>query len=58
MQSFINVFIYVFFFQDRESFSRMLEDTENWLYDEGEDQNKQVYLDKLADMKVGTKRIL
>ena len=32
----------------------MLEDTENWLYEEGEDQNKQVYVDKLAELKVST----
>lgn len=30
----------------------MLEDTENWLYEEGEDQDKQVYVDKLEDLKV------
>ena len=33
---------------------RLLEDTENWLYEEGEDQNKQVYIDKLAELKVST----
>lgn len=27
-------------------------DTEDWLYDEGEDQSKQVYIDKLAQLKV------
>jgi len=36
---------------DRDSFSLKLEDTENWLYEEGEDQQKQVYIDKLADLK-------
>ncbi|XP_063046115.1 heat shock 70 kDa protein 4b [Engraulis encrasicolus] len=36
---------------DRDSFSLKLEDTENWLYEEGEDQPKQVYIDKLADLK-------
>lgn len=30
----------------------MLEDTENWLYEEGEDQPKQVYVDKLEELKV------
>lgn len=35
----------------RENFSKLLGDTEDWLYDEGEDQNKQVYLDKLAELK-------
>lgn len=30
----------------------ILEDTENWLYEEGEDQPKQVYVDKLQELKV------
>ena len=30
----------------------MLEDTENWLYEEGEDQPKQIYVDKLDELKV------
>ena len=38
--------------EDREKFSRMLEDTENWLYEDGEDCQKQIYLDRLADLKV------
>ena len=33
-------------------FSLKLEDTENWLYEDGEDQRKQIYVDKLADLKV------
>ncbi|KAG7161728.1 97 kDa heat shock protein-like [Homarus americanus] len=36
---------------DREKLSRLLEDTENWLYEEGEDCKKQVYLDKLVELK-------
>lgn len=32
--------------------SLKLEDTENWLYEEGEDQPKQVYIDKLGELKV------
>uniref|UniRef100_A0A4W5NFA8 Heat shock protein 4a n=1 Tax=Hucho hucho TaxID=62062 RepID=A0A4W5NFA8_9TELE len=36
---------------DRDTFSLRLEDTENWLYDDGEDQQKQVYIDKLAELK-------
>uniref|UniRef100_A0A3B5A6D6 Heat shock 70 kDa protein 4-like n=1 Tax=Stegastes partitus TaxID=144197 RepID=A0A3B5A6D6_9TELE len=36
---------------DRDSFSLKLEDTENWLYEDGEDQQKQVYIDKLAELK-------
>uniref|UniRef100_A0A672GJK5 Heat shock 70 kDa protein 4-like n=1 Tax=Salarias fasciatus TaxID=181472 RepID=A0A672GJK5_SALFA len=37
--------------EDRDSFSLKLEDTENWLYEDGEDQQKQVYIDKLAELK-------
>uniref|UniRef100_A0A672QVT9 Heat shock protein 4a n=1 Tax=Sinocyclocheilus grahami TaxID=75366 RepID=A0A672QVT9_SINGR len=37
--------------EDRDSFSLKLEDTENWLYEEGEDQQKQVYIDKLVELK-------
>lgn len=37
---------------DREKLSRKLEDTENWLYEEGEDCQKQIYLDKLVELKV------
>uniref|UniRef100_A0A8C9SZJ0 Heat shock protein family A (Hsp70) member 4 n=1 Tax=Scleropages formosus TaxID=113540 RepID=A0A8C9SZJ0_SCLFO len=33
------------------TFSLKLEDTENWLYEDGEDQPKQVYIDKLAELK-------
>uniref|UniRef100_A0A8C7SQ26 Heat shock protein 4a n=1 Tax=Oncorhynchus mykiss TaxID=8022 RepID=A0A8C7SQ26_ONCMY len=33
------------------TFALRLEDTENWLYDDGEDQQKQVYIDKLAELK-------
>nr|XP_045623651.1 97 kDa heat shock protein-like [Procambarus clarkii] len=36
---------------DKEKLSLQLEDTETWLYEEGEDCNKQVYLDKLAELK-------
>lgn len=38
--------------QDRDALSLKLEDTENWLYEDGEDQPKQVYIDKLAELKV------
>lgn len=37
---------------DRDKLSLQLEDTENWLYEEGEDCKKQIYLDKLAELKV------
>ncbi|CAH1776947.1 unnamed protein product [Owenia fusiformis] len=36
---------------DKEKFTAMLSQTEDWLYDEGEDCNKQVYLDKLTELK-------
>uniref|UniRef100_H3APY0 Heat shock 70 kDa protein 4 n=1 Tax=Latimeria chalumnae TaxID=7897 RepID=H3APY0_LATCH len=36
---------------DRNSLSLKLEDTENWLYEDGEDQLKQVYIDKLGELK-------
>uniref|UniRef100_A0A3Q0RTA7 Heat shock protein 4a n=1 Tax=Amphilophus citrinellus TaxID=61819 RepID=A0A3Q0RTA7_AMPCI len=36
---------------DRDLLSLKLEDTENWLYEDGEDQQKQVYIDKLAELK-------
>ncbi|CAM9330362.1 unnamed protein product [Lampetra planeri] len=36
---------------NRNAFSLKLEDTENWLYEDGEDQQKQVYIDKLAELK-------
>ena len=42
----------MFILQDKEVFSKLLTDTEDWLYDEGEEQNKQVYVDKLAELKV------
>ncbi|XP_068456115.1 heat shock 70 kDa protein 4a [Clinocottus analis] len=36
---------------DRDTFSIKLEDTENWLYEDGEDQQKQVYIDRLTELK-------
>ncbi|XP_056140568.1 heat shock 70 kDa protein 4a [Lampris incognitus] len=36
---------------ERDTFSLKLEDTENWLYEDGEDQQKQVYIDKLTELK-------
>lgn len=36
---------------DRDALSLKLEDTEVWLYEEGEDQTKQVYIDKLTELK-------
>lgn len=37
--------------EDADKLSAILEDTENWLYEEGEDQPKQVYVDKLQELK-------
>jgi len=36
---------------DRGAFSIKLEDTENWLYEDGEDEKRQVYIDKYAELK-------
>ncbi|ORX95062.1 heat shock protein [Basidiobolus meristosporus CBS 931.73] len=35
----------------KESFSKQLYDTEDWLYDEGEDATKSVYINKLNELK-------
>uniref|UniRef100_A0A8C7DIT2 Heat shock 70 kDa protein 4-like n=1 Tax=Oncorhynchus kisutch TaxID=8019 RepID=A0A8C7DIT2_ONCKI len=37
--------------EDRDILSLQLEDTENWLYEDGEDQPKQQYIDKLSVLK-------
>jgi hypothetical protein len=37
--------------KDREEFLRQLEETENWLYEDGEDLGKQMYIDRLAALK-------
>uniref|UniRef100_A0A673C8N5 Heat shock protein 4 like n=1 Tax=Sphaeramia orbicularis TaxID=375764 RepID=A0A673C8N5_9TELE len=37
--------------EDSNRLTLMLEDTENWLYEDGEDQPKQVYVDKLDALK-------
>ncbi|NXT73508.1 HS74L protein, partial [Zapornia atra] len=37
--------------EDSNKLTLMLEDTENWLYEEGEDQPKQVYMDKLQELR-------
>lgn len=36
---------------DKAKFQKVLEDAENWLYEDGEDQKKKVYVDKLASLK-------
>ncbi|XP_066225396.1 heat shock protein 105 kDa isoform X1 [Saccopteryx leptura] len=41
--------------QDHQTFLRLLTETEDWLYEEGEDQAKQAYVDKLEElMKIGS----
>uniref|UniRef100_A0A803VUD1 Heat shock 70 kDa protein 4L n=1 Tax=Ficedula albicollis TaxID=59894 RepID=A0A803VUD1_FICAL len=37
--------------EDSNKLTLLLEDTENWLYEDGEDQPKQVYMDKLQELK-------
>ncbi|KAG7277316.1 hypothetical protein CRUP_005850, partial [Coryphaenoides rupestris] len=37
--------------EDSSRLTLMLEDTENWLYEEGEDQPKHIYVDKLGALK-------
>jgi heat shock protein len=39
-------------FQDCEKFSSLLTSGEDWLYDEGVDQMKQAYVDKLEELMV------
>ena len=38
--------------QDKEQFLKLLNDTEDWLYEEGEDESKSVYNKKLEELKV------
>lgn len=47
-----------FYIQERDGLSLKLEDTENWLYEDGEDQPKQVYIDRLSELKVITARMI
>ena len=37
---------------EKKDFSSQLETAEDWLYGDGESQEKQVYIDKLAGLKV------
>jgi heat shock protein len=37
---------------DRNSLCRQLDEMENWLYEEGEECNRQIYVDKLNVLKV------
>uniref|UniRef100_A0A8C2F2W1 Heat shock 105/110 protein 1 n=1 Tax=Cyprinus carpio TaxID=7962 RepID=A0A8C2F2W1_CYPCA len=36
--------------QDHQAFSELLDGTENWLYEEGADQDKQTYINKLEEI--------
>ncbi|KAG1951870.1 heat shock protein 105 kDa [Pimephales promelas] len=36
--------------KDHQTFGELLKSTENWLYDEGADQDKQTYINKLAEI--------
>mmetsp|Transcript_9470 Transcript_9470/g.34743 ORF Transcript_9470/g.34743 Transcript_9470/m.34743 type:complete len:813 (-) Transcript_9470:278-2716(-) len=36
---------------ERESFSKVLNDTEDWLYEDGEDETKGVYIAKMVELK-------
>ena len=37
---------------DKESLCRTLDETENWLYEEGEDCQRQIYSERLTRLKV------
>lgn len=45
--------VLMFHIQDHEKFLQLLTKTEDWLYEEGEDQAKQAYVDKLEELMVG-----
>lgn len=45
--------IVIFCVKDHQNFLRLLTETEDWLYEEGEDQAKQAYVDKLEELMVG-----
>lgn len=40
--------------KEHEKFLRLLTETEDWLYEEGEDQAKQAYIDKLEELMVSS----
>ena len=40
--------------KDRSSLMNLLDETENWLYDEGEDCQRNIYANKLTHLKVST----
>ena len=46
----MSLFLY-YCLQLREEFSKLLSETEDWLYNEGEDQAKKVYVEHLQQLK-------
>ena len=42
---------HVLYLQDKSEFMSLLNATEEWLYDEGEEQPKKVYVARLEDLK-------
>lgn len=38
--------------KEKDKYQSLLDATEEWLYDEGEDQPKKVYVERLADLKI------
>jgi hypothetical protein len=44
----------LFHVKEHQNFLRLLTETEDWLYEEGEDQAKQAYVDKLEELMVGS----
>lgn len=45
---------FIFHVKEHEKFLRLLTETEDWLYEEGEDQAKQAYIDKLEELMVSS----
>lgn len=45
--------VLMYHIQDHQKFLQLLTKTEDWLYEEGEDQPKQAYVDKLEELMVG-----
>ncbi|XP_033097617.1 97 kDa heat shock protein-like [Anneissia japonica] len=37
--------------EEREKFAKLLDETENWLYEDGEDEEKNMYIKKLDELK-------
>ena len=50
-------YLVLFLWQARTTFVSELEKTEDWLYEEGDDQSKKVYQEKLDALKVGANEV-